>query len=249
MSDAIRQTTFEDYRGRWAADDRRSALKTALERRLKGGVGSEKGRERKVDVVAMEPIRMHLAAGRERVFAAWTEPALLVRWWGPGAEADLDLRIGGRFRLSMQFDWGAMVAVGEYREIVEPERLVFTFSWDGDPTGEETLVTLVLREAEGGTETDLSPRRLRRSGGRGESSRRLAGLCGAASGSGAGSGAGDRQRMNRQPPSALHREAREPLTAPESRGASPKSDHGRAAAGEYDKQGGKRECKRSSTRP
>lgn len=155
MSDAIRQTTFEDYRGRWAADDRRSALKTALERRLNGGVVSEKGRERKVEVVAMEPIRMHLAAGRERVFAAWTEPALLVRWWGPGAEADVDLRIGGRFRLSMQFDWGAMVAVGEYREIVEPERLVFTFSWDGDPTGEETLVTLVLREAEGGTELTL----------------------------------------------------------------------------------------------
>lgn len=103
----------------------------------------------------MEPIRMHLKAGRERVFAAWTEPELLVRWWGPGAEAEVDLRVGGRYRLSMQFDWGPMVCVGEYREIVPPERLVFTFRWEGDPSGEETLVTLTLREVEGGTELVL----------------------------------------------------------------------------------------------
>lgn len=104
----------------------------------------------------MEPIRMQLKASRERVFAVWTEPELLVRWWGPGAEAEVDLRVGGRFRLSMQFDWGAMVAVGEYREIVPPERLVFTFSWEGDPTGEETLVTVLLQEVEEGTELTLT---------------------------------------------------------------------------------------------
>lgn len=63
---------------------------------------------------------MHLQASRESVFAAWTEPDLLVRWWGPEAQAEVDLRVGGRFRLSMQFDWGAMDAVGEYREIVSP---------------------------------------------------------------------------------------------------------------------------------
>lgn len=104
----------------------------------------------------MEPIQMRVEASRDRVFAAWTDPELLVRWWGPEAEAEVDLRVGGRFRLSMQFDWGAMVSVGAYREILSPERLVFTFGWEGDQTQEETLVMLTLQEAEGGTELTLT---------------------------------------------------------------------------------------------
>ncbi len=92
----------------------------------------------------MEPIRLHLNARREHVFAAWTRPELLVRWWGPDAQAEVDLRVGGRYRLSMQFEWGALVCVREYREIVPPERLVFTFAWEGDPSGEETRVTLLF---------------------------------------------------------------------------------------------------------
>lgn len=131
-----RLEVFERCRRAWAAGDRLQALK-----RLAEG--------------AMEPIRLHLNARREHVFAAWTRPELLVRWWGPDAQAEVDLRVGGRYRLSMQFEWGALVCVREYREIVPPERLVFTFAWEGDPSGEETRVTLLLREVEGGTELIL----------------------------------------------------------------------------------------------
>ncbi len=80
---------------------------------------------------------------------------MLVRWWGPEARAEVDLRVGGRYRLSMRLGWGDLVCVGTYREIVPPERLVFTFAWEGDPAGEETVVSLFLREVDGGTELIL----------------------------------------------------------------------------------------------
>lgn len=41
----------------------------------------------------MEPVQMRLKAPRERVFAAWTEPDLLVRWWGPEARTEVDLLV------------------------------------------------------------------------------------------------------------------------------------------------------------
>lgn len=106
----------------------------------------------------METIQLqwHFKARRERVFAAWTRPDLLARWWGPKAEAEVDLRVGGPFRLSMRFDWGALVALGEYREVSPPERLVFTWRWEGEEAAEEGLVTLELREAEGGTDLLLT---------------------------------------------------------------------------------------------
>ena len=70
-------------------------------------------------------------APRERVFAAWTEPERLKRWWGPGAfrttEAEVDLRPGGRYALTLEP--GAMHLAGEFREVVPPERLVYTWRW------------------------------------------------------------------------------------------------------------------------
>jgi uncharacterized protein YndB with AHSA1/START domain len=80
-------------------------------------------------------------------------PELLRRWWAsqpdwtsPGAE--VDLRVGGGYRLSMQDPDGGDVhsVVGEYREVERPARLVYTWSWEGDPAEMEgsarTLVTV-----------------------------------------------------------------------------------------------------------
>jgi uncharacterized protein YndB with AHSA1/START domain len=71
-------------------------------------------------------------APREVVFQAWTEPEHLQRWWGPRGfttpACEVDLRIGGTWKIVMRFPDGVnehtMLAV--YREIVPPERLVFT---------------------------------------------------------------------------------------------------------------------------
>src|SRR6476469_8268382 len=71
----------------------------------------------------------------ERVYAAWTEPALLRRWWAaePGwttPEATTDVRVGGAYRLSMKGTDGILrTVVGEYLEIDPPRRLVYTWKW------------------------------------------------------------------------------------------------------------------------
>ena len=99
-------------------------------------------------------IRRVLDAPRELVFAAWTEPAQATQWWGPRgfttASAEMDVRIGGAWRRRMRSPEGAEhISRGVYREIVPPERLVFTFSWEqgGAPGhGPETVVTLTFAD-------------------------------------------------------------------------------------------------------
>jgi uncharacterized protein YndB with AHSA1/START domain len=97
-------------------------------------------------------------APRERVFAAWTEPELLKRWWGPGAyrttEAEVDLRPGGRYGLTLEP--GAMRLAGEFREVLPPKRLVYTWRWvSGVPDTRESLVTVEFHDLGGRTEVVL----------------------------------------------------------------------------------------------
>jgi uncharacterized protein YndB with AHSA1/START domain len=70
-------------------------------------------------------------APRELVFQTWTDPKHLVRWWGPkgftNPVCEVDLRVGGAWRIVMRAPDGAEYpGGGVYREIVPPERLVFT---------------------------------------------------------------------------------------------------------------------------
>lgn len=97
-------------------------------------------------------------APREVVFAAWTEPDQLKRWWGPGffetVFAEVDLRPGGRYELLLQP--GSMRLVGEFREVTPPQRLVYTWRWiQGVPDTRESLVTIEFRDAGTGTEVVL----------------------------------------------------------------------------------------------
>jgi uncharacterized protein YndB with AHSA1/START domain len=70
-------------------------------------------------------------APRALVFKAWTDPKHMARWWGPhtftNPVVQLDVRAGGAFRIVMRGPDGIdHPAKGIYREVVEPERLVFT---------------------------------------------------------------------------------------------------------------------------
>ena len=70
-------------------------------------------------------------APREFVFKAWTDPKHMARWWGPmgftNPICELDARVGGAWRIVMRSPAGIEYPCGGvYREIVEPERLVFT---------------------------------------------------------------------------------------------------------------------------
>jgi uncharacterized protein YndB with AHSA1/START domain len=77
-------------------------------------------------------------APRERVFAAFTDPELIPRWWGPRRMTTIvdrmDLRPGGMWRfVSHDCDGQEQGFRGVYREIAPPERLVQTFEWEGLP--------------------------------------------------------------------------------------------------------------------
>lgn len=95
-------------------------------------------------------VRM-LDAPRALVFRVWTQPEHLVRWWGPHGftlpSCRMELRPGGFYHFWMRGPEGDDHWLeGEYREVVEPERLSFTWAWRaGDGTlGPETLVTVTL---------------------------------------------------------------------------------------------------------
>jgi uncharacterized protein YndB with AHSA1/START domain len=87
----------------------------------------------------------------EEVFDAWTNPEVLRRWWmvdeaRSTPEADVDLREGGSYRLSME-NPGAdsrHTVRGVYREVARPERLVYTWAWEAEDgsTGHESTVTV-----------------------------------------------------------------------------------------------------------
>ena len=100
-------------------------------------------------------------APRHLVYKAWTTPELVKRWWnakrGEVTVAEIDLRVGGKWRYAMVTPDGFAVAFhGEYREIVPNERLVTTEIYEGLPQGvsEEdaaTLNTTTFEEEDGQT--------------------------------------------------------------------------------------------------
>ena len=101
-------------------------------------------------------------APRRLVFKAWTEPQHLVRWWGPKDFALIscaaDVRQGGAWHRTMRSPEGSVFRKhGVYRDIVPPERLVFTYVSDdaeGNP-GPETLVTVTFADLGGKTRLTL----------------------------------------------------------------------------------------------
>jgi uncharacterized protein YndB with AHSA1/START domain len=105
-----------------------------------------------------------IAASPEEVFRAWTDPAEMKEWYCPEGgtvdAAEVDLAVGGRFRVAMRMPDGVHVAYGVYREIEPPRKLVFTWQWESDESrGGETLVTLEFKERDGSTELVLTHER------------------------------------------------------------------------------------------
>ncbi len=101
-------------------------------------------------------------APKHLVYKAWTTPALIKRWWhakrGVATVADVDLRVGGRWRWVMVTDGGVEVAFhGEYRELVPNERIVYTEVYEGIPGGDDApaLNTLTFTEQHGRTMVSL----------------------------------------------------------------------------------------------
>jgi uncharacterized protein YndB with AHSA1/START domain len=103
-------------------------------------------------------------APREEVWKEWTEPERFADWYGghaaeiPLETVTMDVRVGGGWRATMLYSGSEIHWKGEYQEVVEPERLVFTVS---DQPGDDKweLVTVVLTDlGDGRTEMHLEQR-------------------------------------------------------------------------------------------
>ena len=95
-------------------------------------------------------------APRHLVFKAWTTPELIRRWWagdrGEVTFAEVDLRVGGKWRYAMIANGGFEVAFhGEYREIVPNERIVSTEIFEGMPDAGAAVSTVSFTESDGRT--------------------------------------------------------------------------------------------------
>jgi uncharacterized protein YndB with AHSA1/START domain len=104
-----------------------------------------------------------IATTPERLFALWSEPEEIARWWGPEGftcpHYDMDVRPGGRWRTTMRRPDGTEhVVSGIYRVIDPPRRISFTWAWDDDAglRGHETEVTVTFEPVPGGTRMVLT---------------------------------------------------------------------------------------------
>lgn len=105
-------------------------------------------------------IRRTLAAPRERVFNAWTRAEELRKWFAPGplttAVAESELRVGGRYRITMRGPDGVEHTVtGVYQVVEPPKRLVYSWKWEDKPSAGESTVTVEFNERGGSTEVVL----------------------------------------------------------------------------------------------
>jgi uncharacterized protein YndB with AHSA1/START domain len=108
-------------------------------------------------------------APREMVFQAWTDAGQFAQWFGAAAchgasllSVKVDARVGGKYRLqTRRADGEFFTTVGNYREVKPPERLVFTWQFEKDGSGDEfgeveppeMLVTLEFKAR--GKQTEL----------------------------------------------------------------------------------------------
>lgn len=113
------------------------------------------------DKLSLE-IKRFIKAPRDRVYAAWTDPAQLKQWFGPeNVEThDLvaDVRVGGKYRWDLSNPEGErMTVLGEYRELQPGKKIVFTWQWDDDEVWENrtSIVTVELDDVDGGTQLRL----------------------------------------------------------------------------------------------
>jgi len=88
--------------------------------------------------------RRVIAASPARLFAAWTQPALLRAWFGPRdvrcIAAEVDLRVGGAYRLGNQLADGRVIWItGAFESIEPPHRLVYSWQISDEPPSRVTV--------------------------------------------------------------------------------------------------------------
>jgi uncharacterized protein YndB with AHSA1/START domain len=104
-------------------------------------------------------LERHYPVAPEKVWRAWTDAQALKRWWGPApgepvSLAELDVRVGGKFRIVFGGPDGKLhECAGVYQEVVPNRKLVFTWHWPNSTPERVSVVTITFKEVDG--ETDL----------------------------------------------------------------------------------------------
>jgi uncharacterized protein YndB with AHSA1/START domain len=124
---------------------------------------------RAADAAAPQELKIirEFHASRDRVWRAWTQPGAVVRWLGPrhcpATDMSADVRVGGAWRACLKSagSKGVLWQSGRYLVVTPPERLEFSFAWEGsnheDGPGVPTHVIVYLEElANGGTRMHFS---------------------------------------------------------------------------------------------
>ena len=101
-------------------------------------------------------VQRTIRAPAERLFAAWTDPAQLKKWWGPKhvvcSDAAVDLRPGGHYHIDNQMPDGTTLRIaGQFERIEPPHTLVYSWNLQGASTGPERVTVLFEPCAEGTT--------------------------------------------------------------------------------------------------
>lgn len=99
-------------------------------------------------------LKRHLNAKPEAVYAAWTDPEKIVKWFGPDTgpvtQAEADVRVGGHYAVTFHTEDGEEHHVsGVYREVVPNERLAFTWAWRTMPERESFVIVLIRPDGDG----------------------------------------------------------------------------------------------------
>jgi uncharacterized protein YndB with AHSA1/START domain len=99
-------------------------------------------------------LKRRLNAAPEKVYAAWTNPRHLVKWFGPDSgpvtHAETDVRVGGGYKVSFNTEDGEQHTVsGVYREVEPNRKLAFTWAWITTPERESFVTILIKPEGAG----------------------------------------------------------------------------------------------------
>lgn len=99
-------------------------------------------------------LKRRFKASPDKVYAAWTDPEKILKWFGPDAgevrHAETDVRVGGRYVVCFFTEDGEEHNVGGvYRDVIPGEKLAFTWAWRTMPERESFVTILVQPDGDG----------------------------------------------------------------------------------------------------
>lgn len=98
-------------------------------------------------------VRRTIHAAPEQLFEAWTHPEHLKQWWGPRGvtcvDAEIDLRVGGSYRIANQLPDGSVLWIrGEFEIVEPPHTLAYTWRVDSQSLASERVTVTFQRQGE-----------------------------------------------------------------------------------------------------